>query len=286
MPNNRKAFLEITNICNLSCSFCPGTVRAPRTMTEPEFLLLAEKLRPWADYLYFHLMGEPTAHPLLPRFLSDAAALGFRPMLTTNGTLLSRCGETLLSGEAQFYKISISLHAFEANVLDLPFSDYLASCFSFAREAAARGTIAVLRLWNLDGKASGALHERNREILSAMHAAFPGEWTQNRSGFRLAERVFLEWGEKFDWASLSSPVLGTEGFCYGLRDQLGVLCDGTVVPCCLDADGAIPLGNLFREELDNILSSPRAKALYDGFTDHRCTEELCRRCMRAGFYRK
>lgn len=285
MQKNRKVFLEITNICNMHCSFCPGNKRRPQTMREEEFRFLAFRVRPFADYLYFHLMGEPTLHPLLPRFLEIAVSLGFRPMLTTNGTLLPRCSDALLSSDAHFYKVSVSLHSFEANEIGMSISEYLDACFSFSRKAAAQGTIAALRLWNLDGKAEGALHKRNAEILSAMHAAFPGEWIPNRSGYRLSERIFLEWGDKFDWASLSSPICGSEGFCYGLRDQIGVLCDGTVVPCCLDAEGVISLGNLYEQTLDEILSSSRARALYDGFTEHHCAEELCRHCMRAQYYR-
>ncbi len=284
-PKNTKAFLEITNVCNLSCAFCPKTARPPHRMTEAEFTALADKLRPFAQYLYFHLMGEPTAHPLLSEFLRYANASGFRTMLTTNGTLLSARGDALLTSGTAPYKISISLHAFEANDIPMSFDAYLDGCLSFAQKAADAGTIAVLRLWNLDGRAEGALHEKNDLVLAKLHAFFPADWQKNRSGYKLCDRVFLEWGEKFDWPALFSPILQEDGFCYALRDQIGVLCDGTVVPCCLDHDGDLALGNLFETDLDAILSSPRAKAIYDGFTAHHCTEALCKRCMRAGYYR-
>ena len=129
------------------------------------------------------------------------------------------------------------------------------------------------------------MNRKNEAVLALLHNAFADDWVQTRSGYRLSDRVFLEWGEKFDWPELSSPVQHETGFCYGLRDQIGVLADGTVVPCCLDHDGDIPLGNLFTQSLEEILSSPRAKAIYDGFSAHRCAEDLCRRCMRAAYYR-
>ena len=285
MPSPKKVYLEITNVCNLSCAFCPGTKRAPESLDTAAFAQLAEKVRPWADNLYFHLMGEPTAHPQLPDFLRTANTMGFRTVITTNGTLLARRGKDLLCDGVRPYKISISLHAFEANDISVPFEDYITSCIDFAKLASAAGTITVLRLWNLDGRASGALHQMNDAVLTMLHGAFSDPWKEIRTGYRLADRVFLEWGEKFDWPDLQSPVLQEDGFCYGLRDQIGVLADGTVVPCCLDHDGDIPLGNLFTQSLDEILSSPRAAAIYDGFTAHKCREDLCRRCMRAGYYR-
>ncbi|MBO5220277.1 MAG: radical SAM protein [Clostridia bacterium] len=288
MAIHRKAYLEITNRCNLSCAFCPGTDRTPGMLTEEAFTQLAARLRPWAEYLFYHLMGEPLAHPLLPRFLEIAAGMGFRSIITTNGTLLRRRGEALIA--ARPHKVSISLHAFEANPggSDLPgmsFAEYVDGCLDFAARAADAGIIAVLRLWNLDGRAEGALHEKNGQILARMHEVFPGEWQTIRSGMRLRDGVYLEWGEKFDWPDLSGEVLSEAGFCFGLRDQIGVLCDGTVVPCCLDHNGDLALGNLLTQELSEILASPRAKAIYDGFTRHECAEALCRRCMRAAYYR-
>lgn len=286
MSSPKKAYLEITNVCNLACSFCPGTHRRPKSLTADEFSHLAAALRPLAQYLYFHLMGEPTAHPLLPDFLRQANEMGFRCVITTNGTLLARMGDSLLSAGVRPYKISISLHAFEANDIAVSFEDYLSSCLSFAKRAADSGIITVLRLWNLDGRAEGARNRKNDAVLSMLHASFPEDWVVTRSGFRLCDRVFLEWGEKFDWPDPIAPILQEDGFCYGLRDQIGVLVDGTVVPCCLDHDGDIPLGNLFTQSLEEILSSPRAKAIYDGFTSHKCVDPLCKRCMRAAYYRR
>ena len=284
MANRRKVYLEITNVCNLRCAFCPGTTRNPHSLSEEEFSILAGRVAPWAEYLYYHLMGEPTAHPLLPRFMEMAADLGMKSVITTNGTLLPSRGQAILA--AKPHKVSISLHAFEANPPGMSFDSYIDGCLAFAAGAADGGTIAVLRLWNRDGRAEGALHEKNEAILAALHRAFPGEWAVTRSGYRMRTGVFLEWGEKFDWPDPAGEILSDVGFCYGLRDQIGVLCDGTVVPCCLDHNGDIPLGNLFRQSLTEILSSPRARAIYDGFTAHRCAEELCRRCMRAGYYRE
>lgn len=283
MSVHRKAYLEITNRCNLNCAFCPGTDRAPRSLTEAEFVTLAERLWPWAEYLYYHLMGEPTAHPLLPRFIEIAADIGFKSIITTNGTLLAKRSPELLG--ARLYKVNISLHAFEANPPGMSFEDYIGGCLDFAADAAQAGIIAVLRLWNLEGRANGALNEKNEQILNAMKIKFADEWQKTRSGFRLCDRVFLEWGDKFDWPDLSGDVISDKGFCYGLRDQVGVLCDGRVVPCCLDRNGDITLGNLFDSPIDEILASERAKSLYSGFTGHECREALCKRCMRAGYYR-
>ena len=271
MKRFSKIYLEISNICNLKCSFCPGTGRNPRALTEAEFSALLPRLRPWTDYLYFHLMGEPLCHPKLDRFLTLAGAAGFKVILTTNGTLLQKRQEILLQSPA-LHKINISLHAFEANNLAIPFSDYLSQCFAFGQAAQGQKLI-VYRLWN-----QGGLDENNASILEAMEAAFPKPWVQERKGIRIGNRVYLEYGDKFDWPDLAASDGGEQVFCYGLRDQIGVLCDGTVVPCCLDHEGDLALGNLFDESLDEILSKPRARSIYEGFSRKKAAEELCRKC--------
>lgn len=272
----KKAYLEITNSCNLSCSFCHGTKRETRFMSVPEFHHAAKKLRTFADFLYFHLMGEPLLHPSIGEFFDIAGELGFRVIITTNGTLLAKRGDVLLSADS-LYKVSISLHAYEANEMGISLDDYLTDCFDFCKKAAERGKIAVMRLWNRGGK-----DRMNEYILSRMKEHFPDEWRECYSGERLCDRVFLEWGEKFDWPDVEGEYVGEDHGCYGLRDQIGVLCDGTVVPCCLDADGACALGNIFESTLSDILESDRAVRLKMSLQNRRVTEELCRRCGYAG----
>ncbi len=267
----RKVYLEISNICNLKCSFCPGTKRNPKVMTEEELSLLLPKLRPWSNYLYFHIMGEPLCHPRLERFLTLAGAQGFKVILTTNGTLLKKQQNILLNAPA-LHKINISLHAFEANDLSVPFEEYLRQCFSFGQAAQGK-TLVIYRLWN-----HGGADEKNTEILKEMETFFPKPWIQERKGIRISQRIFLEYGDKFDWPDLGATDGGERVFCYGLRDQIGVLCDGTVVPCCLDHEGDIALGNLFSETMEEILQKPRAKAIYAGFQNKKAAEELCRKC--------
>ena len=267
----RKVYLEISNICNLSCRFCPGTKRAKKALNREELAVLLPKLRPYTDYLYFHLMGEPLLHRDLEHFLQMAGEQGFKVILTTNGTLLKKQQEMLLRSPA-LHKINISLHAFEANDLSVPFEEYLSDCFHFGN-AAAGCKLVVYRLWNQGGEDA-----QNTEILETMHQYFPEEWVKERLGTRIAHRTYLEYGDKFDWPDLNAPEGSEKIFCYGLRDQLGILCDGTVVPCCLDHEGDLCLGNLLTQDMEEILENPRAKAIYEGFSNREATEELCRKC--------
>ena len=266
-----KIYLEISNVCNLNCAFCPGTKRTPHIMSEPEFSSLLPKLRPYSDYLYFHLMGEPLCHPQLDRFLQLAGEAGFKVILTTNGTLLQK-QQAILSASPALHKVNISLHAFEANDLSVPFEQYLTDCFRFGQSMEGK-IIIVYRLWN-----NGGADALNEKILAAMHVHFPGSWQETRKGIRIADRVFLEYGDKFDWPDLSAPDGNDRVFCYGLRDQIGVLCDGTVVPCCLDHEGDLNLGNLHETSMEEILKSPRARSIYQGFSSKKAAEPLCRRC--------
>ena len=268
----RKAYLEITNDCNLACSFCHGTRRRTRYLTEAEFTLAAKELRGHTEYIYFHLMGEPLLHPLLGRFMTVAGEMGFHVIITTNGTLLPQKAETLLSAPA-LHKVSISLHAYEANFMGMDMDEYLSGCFDFCSRASASGKISVLRLWNVGGEDS-----LNGHILNKMKEFFPEPWQELRNGYKLKERLFLEWGEKFEWPDEDASCYCESHSCYGLRDQVGVLCDGSVVPCCLDADGVITLGNIFEDSLESILSTERAVALKRSFEERKIKEPLCQHC--------
>ena len=271
----KRIYVEITNVCNLACSFCPGTERTPRFLDPAEFRTLAQKLRPHTRYLYLHVMGEPLLHPSLGELLEIAGSLGFRVCLTTNGTLLGAAADTLLAAPC-LHKVSVSLHSFEGNGRRDDLAAYLDDVLDFCRAAAGKSVICALRLWNEGGR-----NQRNGEIeamLSRRCGVDVGSLPRDGNGNRkLGDDLYLESAERFDWPDPSSPERQTQ-FCHALTQQIAVLCDGTVVPCCLDGEGRIPLGNLFEQELDDILASPRAEAMRRGFAARQPAEELCRRC--------
>ena len=120
-----RAYLEITNVCNLACAFCPGTTREKRFMTPEDFALLAKKLRSYTEYLYLHVMGEPLLHPQMAEILRTCTELGYRVCLTTNGTLLSE-KLPLLRDCPALHKVSVSLHSFEGNGKSEGLEDYVA----------------------------------------------------------------------------------------------------------------------------------------------------------------
>lgn len=278
-----RCYLEITNRCNLACSFCPKTKRPARTINPVEFRHLAEKLRPYTDYLYLHVLGEPLLHPQLGEILDICRELLFRVVITTNGTLLP-AQETVLLSSPALYKINISLHSFEANAPG-DFGAYLSGCFSFAKKAGEAGKLVDLRLWNLDGETTRGQNAQNDVILETLASFFPRPWVQNTWGFRLCDRVFVHYAEKFDWPDLALEERSDCGTCRALKDQIAVLSDGTVVPCCLDHEGDIPLGNLFSQNLPEILDDTPAKSLLSGFSARKLSHPLCRRCGYAKRFR-
>lgn len=266
----QRAYVEITNICNMHCSFCHGHKRPAQQMTEAEFSHILTQLKGCTEYIYFHLMGEPLCHPKLPELIRMAKAQGFHPMLTTNGTLLNKRGEALICAGTE--KVSISLHSFEQDS-ESDYRDYLQQVARFAETAVSQGVIVNFRLWN-----KGADEGRNDIALSFLQEYFSDPWMKNTRGYRLRDKLFLEWGDRFIWPDMENPTQSTQMTCYGLRSQFGILCDGTVVPCCLDSEGVMALGNVFQENLTDILESPRAKAIAEGFRNHKAVEDLCRRC--------
>ena len=277
----KKAYIQMTNRCNLRCSFCPGTKRAPRTMTPAEFDLVLERLTGQVEYVYLHVMGEPLGHPQLAELLALAAARERKVCITTNGTLLQKRSDELLAAES-LHKISVSLHSYEGNDgADEQALSYLTQVCNFAEKAAKIGVIVALRLW-IDGGADA----RNGKILDFLRSHTGDNWPEMRNGsFLLRDHLYLERAGKFDWPALSAGESGAQ-ICYGLRDQLGVLVDGTVVPCCLDHEGDVALGNLFTQPLTEILTSPRACTLREGFSRRKPAEELCRRCGFAARFNK
>lgn len=239
-------------------------------MSKEEFMLVLDKLADKTEYIYYHLMGEPLTHPLLPEFVKLAKEQGYKSIITTNGTLLNKRKDELLS--AGVHKFNISLHSFE-DTDNEKHTRYVRELAEFAKSAAENGIIVVFRLWN-----NGFDGGKNETVFNLLKQTIPGEWAENTRGIRIRNKIHLEWGERFEWPDCNAEIKGNRFFCYGLRDQFGILSDGTVVPCCLDSDGIINLGNIFEEETDAILNSERALRITEGFKNGIASEDLCKRC--------
>ena len=294
-----RCYIEITNTCNLDCHFCPKHHRARRQLSAEEFDLLTDKVRGKVCFLYFHLMGEPLLHPLLPQFITMAREKGFKTVLTSNGTLLHRAMNLLDTRphknllDALPHKVQLSLHSHESNAKG-ELSSYMEEVMKFSTQAAAKGTCVVLRLWNQGGR-----DKENEQVMDYIAEYAPRPWKERPDGYRICDNLYLEFDRKFEWPSAeaaseneeidtsseasSSDVSASkrEVFCKALIKQIGVLSDGSLVPCCLDHNGDVVLGNLFHQSLEEILSSPRAQAMMEGFQHHTATETLCQNCESA-----
>lgn len=289
-----RCYIEITNTCNLDCHFCPKHHRKRRQLSEEEFDLLTDRVRGKVCFLYFHLMGEPLLHPLLSQFVTMAREKGFKTVLTSNGTLLHRAMALL---DTLPHKIQLSLHSHESNARG-ELSEYMDQVMRFSTQAAGKGTCMVLRLWN-----QGGMDRENEEVMRLIEKYVPKPWKERPDGFRLCDNLYLEFDRKFEWPGgggkaasddsdgkqeesdgkleASPSKSKQEYFCKALIKQIGVLSDGSLVPCCLDHDGDVILGNLFYQSLEEILASPRAQALVEGFRHHAATEPLCQSCESA-----
>lgn len=265
-----RVYIEITNVCNMNCSFCHGHSREKKFMTLNEFEIILDKLNGQTKYVYYHLMGEPLLHPQLTDFIKSASEKGFRSVITTNGTLLNQKGEKLISSGV--HKVSVSLHSFEKDDPDTQKS-YLNDVVNFSEAASKAGIIVVLRLWN-----NGFDEGKNVITLEYLKSSIQGEWVKNTKGIRIKDKLHIEWGDRFEWPDKTAPIQSDDVFCYGLRDHFGILCDGSVVPCCLDSDGKLTFGNIFSQGIDEILNSATAKAMCEGFNKRTAVTDLCRRC--------
>ena len=309
MKRFKKVYVEITNICNLRCSFCPETSRAKKLMSIDEFSYIVSQIKPFTDYIYFHLMGEPFLNTNLRAMLDICSEASLKANITTNGTLINKVSDTLLNAPA-LRKVSFSLHSFEANYQGIKqdkfvgcqtpenenyssaeqipgLSSYLSPILDFVNCAAQKGIICELRLWNQNSANSSF----NNNILKAIQASIDTDidiatQLSIKSELKLAKNIYVGMGEKFDWPDINIDTISKEGFCYGLRDQIGILVDGTVVPCCLDSEGTIELGNIFKQPLYDIIASERATAIYQGFSNRMAKEELCQKCGYAGRFSK
>jgi radical SAM protein with 4Fe4S-binding SPASM domain len=228
-------------------------------------------------------MGEPLLHPKLSDILDEAAKSGLKVNLTTNGTLLAKTEKLLLDSTA-LRQINISLHSFEANENQVTLLEYISQVLDFVIKAQAETEIiSSIRLWNMSSDEINYNNRQNAEIYRLIEQRLKmkeplSELLLTSLQLKVSNQIYLNMAQKFDWPLLEREIIGEQVFCFGLRDQIGVLVDGTVVPCCLDSEGKLALGNLYKYPFSEIINSERALRIYEGFSERRAVEELCKRC--------
>jgi radical SAM protein with 4Fe4S-binding SPASM domain len=290
LPRFKKIYLEIGNVCNLQCSFCPEVERQKMNMTDEQFSHILPKILPHGERFTFHLMGEPLIHPQFRAFLKMASDQKMPLELTTNGTKLFDFSVEDFT-DSSLVQINFSLHSFFDNFPQGNISNYCERIFHFVSELhLKRPDIYInFRLWNHPStKAAEDYHHLehlnyNKMILDLVERFFhitiivPANLKAHKR-FPIQHRMSLHFDTQFTWPSSQQPYLGTRGTCLALKDQIAIHADGTVVPCCLDKEAKMPLGNILHQSLEEIYAAPFTQALRKGFDQGVLHGELCTHC--------
>lgn len=256
----KKIYIEISNSCNLNCSFCIGNKRKVRFMSFDDFKFILDKVKLYTDYLYFHILGEPLVHPCINDFIDYAVSCGFYVNITTNGYLINK-----LSSNVR--QINISLHSFDSKY-GISLDDYLDNIFKYIDILS--DTYVSLRIWGNSIYSCSILDYISKRYNISIPSSF--------DKFMVFNNVFLSKFHEFIWPDLDNDYYDEVGKCYGLIDHIGILSDGTIVPCCLDSLGVINLGNIFKDNLSDVLNSTRVSNMISCFKNNRKCEELCLHC--------
>lgn len=277
-----RVHIEVTNICGLACSFCPPKLQPTKTMSLSFFEKVLLELQPYTKSLAFHVMGDPLTLSNLFEYLELASKHGFEVELTTSGYYLAKTPVEVLFHPA-VRQVNISLNSYNKNSLNLSFKAYMQGVLKACEDKLEKcpKPFINLRIWNLDDLLSEA--EFNSMLFKEIEDFFNVKidldeiYKQKIKSFRLASKVLLNFDNYFEWPSLSSSH-DSDSSCYALKSHIGILADGTVVPCCLDGEGVINLGNLHDISLKEVLNGQRAQNMIEGFAQSKAVEELCRKC--------
>ena len=261
MKRFKKIYVEITNNCNLNCSFCIRNSRKIESISIDRFKVLLSKIEPYTDYLYFHVLGEPLIHKDINELI-DIASTNFNINITTNGYLINR-----IKDNKNIRQINISLHSYNGNK-DL--KEYLDNVFDSVDKLVLNKTYISLRLW--------VKNKYNNETIDYINNRYNENISYDVKDHTINKYLFINNFHEFIWPDLDNNLNEECGTCYALIDHIGILVDGTIVPCCLDTKGIINLGNIYTDSLDDILSSKRVVNMIEGFKNNKKIEELCKHC--------
>ena len=259
----KKIYIEITNICNLNCSFCSHSNRKLKEMTPEEFELVIKKIKDYTDYIYLHVKGEPLLHSNLDRILEITNKYNKRVCITTNGVFLKNKLD-ILKKYNNIYQINISLHSEnnkENYLEDILHSIETLNCF------------ISYRFWTLN---EGQMDDKTKNYLNKIKQKYNKEELYN--GIKLKDKVYLSLEEEFAWPNIESKYYNEIGTCYGGKTHLSILNDGTITICCLDGEGISNLGNIFKCSIEDILNSKKYQDIIKGFNDRKVFLDICKHC--------
>ncbi|ECP7275978.1 radical SAM/SPASM domain-containing protein [Campylobacter jejuni] len=273
----KKIYIELSDICGLKCDFCSSQKAVRGVMSEEKFQNLAHEISAKAELFTFHLLGDPLLLPNLENYLKIAKNEAMKLEITTSGFYLNSKNQALLLKYDNIHQINISLMSFLSQSkisLEQYFKPILELCKKHLEQKSL--SFINLRLWNLD--ANFKAPKSNLKIYEFLAKEFEVKIDTNLSKNRLQRHILLHQNKLFKWPNLKDEPLYKKGKCYALKDQVGILSDGSLVPCCLDAKADINLGNIFKNSFDKLLKSPRAEAIKKAFEEDERIEKLCQTC--------
>ena len=288
-------YIEITDACNLHCSFCPSATIEDRSFMDSSLFqrCIEEAKRANAENVYFHVLGEPTLHPGFMHYVKKLATVGLKLTLTTNGTNIFRVGKGILQNDS-IRQVNFSIHAY-AELPKEKAEEHLQNVLDFCKMASVtRQDLYVnLRLWNIGDESALPWNEY---ALSQIGKCFDkkisiGNFSTRHKSFNVEGRIYIHEDTRFEWPKLQEPVHDPfnaesenaiietmRGTCRALDTHTAILHDGTVVACCLDYGGSLRLGNIKENGLVEILNGKMALWVRDGFKNHELRHPLCRKC--------
>ena len=282
----KKVHVEITNICNLKCSFCPPKTVPNETMNLEKFDKLNFQLKDFTKELAYHIVGDPLVLSNLDSYLNISLKHNLKVNITTTANNLKKEHFDVLMNET-IRQINFSINSYNANSHKKTLDEYINPILDFCEYALSKNQhfFINLRIWNLDEHQSAK--EFNKQVFQKVNERFDSNidiaelYDVNKprpKNIRIARMMFFNFDEYFNWPSLNNDFVSKEGTCYGLDSHFGILSSGNVVPCCLDKDAIINLGNINNSQLKDILSSNKVKDIRKGFKENRVIEEFCQKC--------
>ena len=267
-----KIYVEITNICNLNCSFCSKDKRSLKEMSIEEFEITLQKIKNYTKTIYLHVKGEPLLHSKLETILELANNYNFNVRITTNGTLLKE-KYNIIKKFSNIKQINVSLHS-ENNK-----KNYFEDIFKTS-DILSTNIPIVYRIWTLD--------DFNLDKLSTFivdkiieHYHLDTEFRKlviNEKNIKIKNNLYLDKDNEFDWPTNESDNKDKFGSCLGTRTHIAILSNGDIVPCCLDSSARLKLGNIFNDNIEDILSNPLFIKINTGFKHNILNYNLCRNC--------